>query len=221
MENTNGTHEDVASSLSEETRSFQEGSSDAVRRGFRSVVLAGCEFLVGITPEGMMDLREVYVHDSTTGIYGKPEYVGDPPSGPAHYFEAPWEHVQPGDPVTYKERKVELLKLYLIEEKNKHPLELNLKEVFCLDGKRQQVQHLAVKGSEAANPRDTRLVIREGEIFLGNIRELPTPTQIFNDMKRAEEEGRRPIHHQQGIQSDEEDEELDFEEYDVPEVDML
>lgn len=200
----------------------QEPRMTPGNQGYRSVVVAGCEFLIGLTPEGMLDLREIFVYDGDTGIYGRPQFVGEQPAGPAFYNEVRWEDIEAGDPVTYKKKKVELIKLYLIEEKSKDPYELNLREVYCLDGKLQQVQHHEVGGAEAANPQDTRLVIREDGIFLDDIKKLPTPTDIFNEFKRAEWEGKGPLGGKDGLQTDEEvDDDLAFEESDVPEVDML
>lgn len=200
----------------------QENGMTPGKQGYRSFVVAGCEFLIGLNPEGMLDLREIFVYDSATGIYGRPQFVGEQPVGPAFYNEVRWENIDPGDPVTYKKRTVELIKLYLIEERSKDPYELNLREVYCLDGKMQQVQHHEVKGVEAEKREDTRLVIREDGIFLDDIKKLPTPTDIFNEFKRAEEEGKGPLSGKDGLQGDEEgDDDLAFEESDVPEVDML
>lgn len=200
----------------------QENGMTPGKQGYRSFVVAGCEFLIGLTPEGMLDLREIFVYDSATGIYGRPQFVGEQPVGPAFYNEVRWENIDPEDPVTYKKGKVELIKLYLIEERSKDPYELNLREVYCLDGKLQQVQHHEVKGVEAEKREDTRLVIREDGILLDDIKKLPTPTDIFNEFKRAEEEGRGPLGGKDGLQGDEdEDDDLAFEESDVPEVDML
>ena len=45
-------------------------------------VQEGCEFLVAQGSDGRLNLDDVYVYDEETGIYARPDKVGDMPPGP-------------------------------------------------------------------------------------------------------------------------------------------
>ncbi len=46
------------------------------------VVQEGCEFLVAQGSDGRLNLDDVYVYDQESGIYARPDKVGDMPPGP-------------------------------------------------------------------------------------------------------------------------------------------
>ncbi len=46
------------------------------------MVQEGCEFLVAQGSDGRLNLDDVYVYDQETGIYARPDKVGDMPPGP-------------------------------------------------------------------------------------------------------------------------------------------
>ena len=57
----------------------------------------GCEFLVAQTPDGRMDLRDVYVLDQDGGVYARPETTGEMPQEPQMYVAVPWRQEFLGD----------------------------------------------------------------------------------------------------------------------------
>ena len=57
----------------------------------------GCDFLIGSTNDGRLDLSDVFVQDDETGIFAEPERVGEMPTGSLHFQEIPWELESMGD----------------------------------------------------------------------------------------------------------------------------
>lgn len=57
----------------------------------------GCEFLVAQTPDGRMDLRDVYVLDQDGGVYARPVTTGEMPQEPQLYVAVPWREEFLGD----------------------------------------------------------------------------------------------------------------------------
>ena len=57
----------------------------------------GCEFLVAQTPDGRMDLRDVYVLDQDGGMYARPVTTGEMPPEPQLFVAVPWRQEFLGD----------------------------------------------------------------------------------------------------------------------------
>ena len=59
-----------------------EREPGSARQCWPVIVQEGCEFLVAQGSDGRLNLDDVYVYDEETGIYARPDKVGDMPPGP-------------------------------------------------------------------------------------------------------------------------------------------
>ena len=64
----------------------------------------GCDFLIGSTNDGRLDLNDVFVQDDDSGIFAEPERQGDMPTGSLYFQEIPWELESFGDMLYDKPR---------------------------------------------------------------------------------------------------------------------
>ena len=62
----------------------------------------GCSYLIARTPDGKLDLRDIYVHDTDLDISGRPEVHGEVPEQPLYYQAYPWIVQFTGDRINGK-----------------------------------------------------------------------------------------------------------------------
>ena len=72
------------------------------------VAQEGCEFLIAQGSDGRLNLDDVYVYDEETGIYARPDKVGDMPPGPRLFQQVQWRHESTGDTVYGKDPVVQV-----------------------------------------------------------------------------------------------------------------
>ena len=64
-----------------------------------------CEFLIG-SVDDRLDLRDVYVFDKESGLYGSVAVEGQLPKGPTMFQMVPWTELYLGDSLTNKPEEV-------------------------------------------------------------------------------------------------------------------
>lgn len=62
----------------------------------------GCSYLIARTPDGKLDLRDIYFHDTDLDISGRPEVHGEVPEQPLYYQAYPWIVQFTGDRINGK-----------------------------------------------------------------------------------------------------------------------
>ena len=67
-----------------------------------SAMQEGCSYLIARTPDGKLDLRDIYVHDTDLDISGRPEVHGEVPEQPLYYQTYPWIVQFTGDRINGK-----------------------------------------------------------------------------------------------------------------------
>jgi hypothetical protein len=62
----------------------------------------GCSYLIARTPDGKLDLQDIYVHDTDLHISGRPEVHGEVPEQPLYFQAYPWIVQFTGDRINGK-----------------------------------------------------------------------------------------------------------------------
>jgi len=104
------------------------------REGYRSFLLDGCEFLVADTPDGQLNLSETFVIEDATGKLERASTSGDIPADTQFYHDAEWAGEYPGNILHDKPEKRWVTKVYLIALESMDPFQLDMQQVFLLDG---------------------------------------------------------------------------------------
>lgn len=72
-----------------------------------------CEFLIG-SADDRLDLRDVYVYDKESGLYGSVTVEGQLPRAPTMFQMLPWTELYLGDSLTNKPERVRLTWLSVV-----------------------------------------------------------------------------------------------------------
>jgi len=209
---------------------LQAVSPDGVslsRKGYHSIPLGDCEFLVAKDSQGQYDLRDVYLLDNDSGIYARPETAGEMPTDAATYQEIPWISVTDGDPWKGKTGSSSCSRVYLVKWHSLSPVRrIDPREVYMCDANSRLLERCHVEGADRLAVEDfdkVALAIRGNEVVLSDATgPLANPEVICNMAfdERMAKLRNMPV----DIRSLEEEIEVlgsTFDLPDVPEVDLM
>jgi len=153
---------------------FAEGTElQLAQQSFHSIYLEGCEALVASTPDGRLDLRDVYFRDGETDIFAQPEVVGELPSQPYQYTELEWASEDTGDTLMGRDGSRKVLKVYLVRVQQQEPFRLDLREVYSLDHASRVLCRETVYGlTQETDPALITLSITRDGLFIEENQDL-------------------------------------------------
>ena len=150
------------------------------REGYRSFPCEGCEFLVAEDSEGRLNLSQTFVVDELSGELARAKLNGEIPSTSMFFNAAEWASEYDGDVLQGTEGKKWVWKVYLVAVASMDPYELDLEQVYVLEGAGKSLSKLVV---ERLAPPDTpkeemRMRIREDGVVIDVATGLPGPEEL-------------------------------------------
>ncbi|KAK9825267.1 hypothetical protein WJX74_004537 [Apatococcus lobatus] len=182
----------------EEQQDSGEGGLTLGERVYHSIKLEGCDFLIGSTNDGRLDLSDMFVQDDETGIFAEPERQGEMPTGSLHFQEIPWELESLGDILYDKPAWAKIQKVYLIavqttgddedEDGYRAGYRLDLDTVFVLDHKERTLARCQVeRQTENSDENNQVLCIRDGQLTVESPDMLASEEEIVTAFEEAED----------------------------------
>jgi hypothetical protein len=204
---------------------------------YRPLRLHGCDYLVTVTNDGRLDLRDAMVaFRREDGNFAGPARRVDASAllaiPPGHYHEVAWterelkkqeKHVTENGPTEYNTLEERTTKVYLVaadtpfDEAHAFDRRLDFSRPVVLLDNEGDASVAEVRGARE-NPGGV-LVIREGELFVEQAESLPNWETVCHaweeDAATAHKEGRGPALHEDFLKETEDDYVPD----DTPEID--